>query len=151
VQSGDRLFDQSLPSIFERPLPGSPAFPSLPPGYPADSLVLSVSLGFIDTSYALVGVVRFAAEQRPVRLEPGSLRVEAPRGPGSPMPSARRATVAYDVTVGGTVDPGSIEVLESTDPDLSRAIRDALMRARFEPAESNCRPIAQTVVQTFGF
>jgi hypothetical protein len=149
-QSGDRLFDESLRSILEQPLPGSPALPSLPPDYHGDSLVLSVTFGFVDSAYKDHGAVRFAAQQRAARLEPGSLRVVALRGPGTPYASARRAIVAYDVTTSGAVDPASFEVLESTDPDLSRAIRDALLRARFTPAESNCRPIAQTHVQRFG-
>ena len=131
-------------------MPGSPTLPPLPPDYPGDSLLLSVSLGFVDSTYRDYGSVRFAAQQREARLEPGSLRVEAPRRPGTPTAGARRAVVAYDVTIGGAVDPSSFEVLESTDPDLSQAIRDALLRARFTPAESNCRPIAQTQVQRFG-
>ncbi len=150
LQSGDRLFDQSLRSIVEEPLPGSPPFPLLPDGLGSDSLTVSVSLGFVDTTHGPVGLVRFAAEQQPVRLVPGSLRVEATSRSNSMTPGPRRATVAYDVTISGSVDPGSIEVLESTDPDLSEAIRDALLRARFTPAESNCRPVAQSVIQTFG-
>jgi hypothetical protein len=150
LQSGDRLFDESLRSGIEQPLPGSPTLPSLPANYPRDSLVLSLSFGFIDSAYGDYGSIRFAAEQRPARLEPGSLRVDAPHGPGTPIASARHATVAYDVTTSGGIDPGSFEVLESTDTDLAEAIRDALLRARFTPAESNCRPIAQTQVQRFG-
>ena len=150
LQSGDRLFDESPRSGLEQPLPGSPVLPSLSPDYPGDSLVLSVSFGFVDSAYKNYGSVRFAAQQRPARLEPGSLRVNAPRGPGTPSASARHATVAYDVTTSGAIDPGSFEVLESTDPDLAEAIRDGLLRARFTPAESNCRPIAQTQVQRFG-
>jgi hypothetical protein len=49
------------------------------------------------------------------------------------------------------VDGNSIEILESSDRELSDVIRSGLLRARFEPAESNCRPITMTVVQRFGF
>ena len=150
LKSGDRLFDQSLRSMVEGPLPGSPALPQLTPGYPGDSAVLNLTIGFIDSTVANGAVVRFAAEQSSVRLQPGSLRVEAPRGPGTPSSSARRATVKYDVTTAGIVDMGSFEVLETSDNDLAQAIRDGLARAHFSPAESNCRPIAHTVVQTFG-
>jgi len=81
---------------------------------------------------------------------PGTLSVTAPRGPGTPDARLRRATVKYDVLENGRVDPGSIEILQSSDLELSRAIEQALIGARFTPARSNCRAVAQSVVQVFG-
>jgi hypothetical protein len=57
----------------------------------------------------------------------------------------------YDVTELGEILPGSVEVLESSDHDYEVAVRDNLLRQRFQPATQNCRPIAMSVVQRFGF
>jgi hypothetical protein len=111
--------------------------------------VLTIAFG--DTlSETPIGIARFAAKQKPVQLVPGSFDLVAPRSANTPPASQRNALVKYDVTDRGTVPPQSIEILESSDRDLSNAIRDGLLRARFRPAESNCRAITMTVVQRFG-
>jgi len=142
--SGDGRFDKSLESIFRKPMPGAPPFPPVPTALASDSVPLSLQFG-IDTATAPHALVRFAAVQTPVRLIPGTLRVDTPRGSRRPS-----ATVKYDVTRRGTVAPGSIQILRASDGRLGRAIEAALRGARFEPATSNCRAISQTVVQTFG-
>lgn len=95
------------------------------------------------------GVIRFAASQSPVQLVPGTLEVVPRAGSNTPS-TARRATVKYDVTEQGNVLPASLEILESSDAELTSAIRDGLLRARFRPAVSNCRAISMSVVQQFG-
>jgi hypothetical protein len=146
--SGDRFFDRSLATIVESPMPGAPEFPRLPAAIEADSAAITLVFGEED----VVGgaIIRFAAQQRPVRVPAGQLRVTGPRAVGTPDPRFRRATVKYDVNEHGSVDPGSIEILQSSDIDLSQAIEQALRRARFTPAQANCRAVAQTVVQLFG-
>jgi hypothetical protein len=146
--SGDRTFDESLSSIVDAPMPAAPPFPALPSTVSADSVLVDLVFGEVPSGTA--ATVRFAAQQRPVRLVPGTLNVVAPRDAGTPNARNRRATVKYDVFIEGTVDPGSIEILESSDAEIGRAIEQALRSARFTPAQSNCRAVAQSVVQTFG-
>jgi hypothetical protein len=143
--SGDDGFDRSLRSIVDEPMPAAPDLPELPEDFVADSATLRISFGHANAAEPHA-VIRFAAHQTPVRLVPGTLRVDNP--PGSSR--APRATVKYDVTPSGTVRRASIEILRSSSRALSEAIQDGLLRARFEPATSNCRPIGQSVVQTFG-
>lgn len=148
--SGDRFFDRTLRTIVNEPMPGAPKPPDWPYGMASDSVVLLLSFGLEDVP-GPHAVVRFAAQQSPVRVLPGTLRVAAPRAPQASSAPSRRAMVKYDVTEAGTVAVGSIEVVESSDPVLSRAIQSALPVARFEPAQSNCRPIRMTVLQTFEY
>lgn len=144
--SGEKRFDETLSSIWRDPMPGAPTFPGFPSTYAADSAVVSLYLGKLpDTE--IVGVERFAAVQTPVELNRSTLRVSVPGGRSGATP---RVTVKYDVTETGTVDGGSIEFLSMASYEFQEAIRSGLMRARFRPPTSNCRPIRQSVVQTFG-
>jgi hypothetical protein len=140
--SGDRLFDGSLTALLEGPLQNAGAFPPALSGRRA-----TVRLG-TEPAPDAVAVVRFAAQQRPVRLIPGSfhsgLADDARR-----RYAGARATIKYDVSEEGFVPAGSIEVLHSTHDDVTRAITSGLLRARFQSAESNCRRIAQSVLQLF--
>ena len=56
----------------------------------------------------------------------------------------------YDIGGTGRVDPTSLEFVRSAGVRFDEAIRAGLRDARFRPPTSNCRPVAQTVVQTFG-
>lgn len=144
--SGDRMFDQSLMSIVNGPMPASPELPKLPDGEAADSVLVILTFGLPapGTSH---GSVRFAAEQTPGRLQPNSLRVDPPTGHPGPFP---RTTVKYDIMESGTVNASSIEFLHSQGRNFEEAVRHGLLRARFTAPTSNCRPVGQTVVQTFG-
>jgi protein TonB len=51
----------------------------------------------------------------------------------------------------GHVEQGSVRVLDSTHDLFSRAVRDALGRARFTPAEAGGRKVRQLVEQAFTF
>jgi protein TonB len=51
----------------------------------------------------------------------------------------------------GRVDPRSYTVLRSTHPLFDRAVREALARARYRPAESDGRAVRQAIEQTFRF
>lgn len=135
--SGDRTFDASLRSIADDPLPGAPPLPGT-----ADSLTLRLHFGVVPDAPA--AVVRFAAQQSPVRVVPGTLMVTPPRLSRRPM----RALVKYDVDERGQMVPGSFQSLGG-DGALLTAIRQGLPRARFVPAESNCRPVRHTVLQQF--
>jgi len=51
----------------------------------------------------------------------------------------------------GRVEQGSFRALESTHDLFTAAVRDALVRARFTPAEAGGRKVRQLVEQTFTF
>lgn len=143
--SGDRAFDRTLTALFHHGAPGSPELPALPAGL--DSVRLVVGFGTEPEEGA--GMVRFAAQQTPLAVVPGSLNVARPIDPGRtgpPMP----VTVKYDVDGRGRINPASIEVLAGSDRSMTRAVEAGLLRARFTPAHSNCRPVSLSVVQQFG-
>jgi hypothetical protein len=146
--SGDEQFDESLATIASDPLPGAPDLPPFPAGTGGDSVIVRVTFGGDPEPGA--AVVRFAAQQTPVRIVPGTFNVTAPRTASTPSSGQRSAVLKYDVTDKGTVPPGSIQVLESSDREYANAIRDGLIRAQFQPATSNCRAITMTVLQRFG-
>ncbi|HYW10155.1 MAG TPA: energy transducer TonB, partial [Longimicrobium sp.] len=148
--STDRVFNASLATIFDeerarRRLPPIPADAG-------DSLRVRVGLGM--APQAGDGVVWFAAQQSPARVVPGSLEIRQTRSPwggnATGAPGALGAVVRYDIGETGRVDPGSIQILRSSDAAFGRAVRAALQEARFTPAQANCRVIPRSVVQTFG-
>lgn len=51
----------------------------------------------------------------------------------------------------GHVEKGSVQILESGHEQFAAAVRDALARARFKPAEAGGRKVRQLVEQTFTF
>lgn len=51
----------------------------------------------------------------------------------------------------GRVEPESVRILESTHDLFARAVRDALTRARFEPAEAHGHKVRQLAEQAFTF
>ncbi|HEX6370264.1 MAG TPA: hypothetical protein VF006_15195 [Longimicrobium sp.] len=144
--SGDRAFDRTLPELFRDGAPASPDLPALPAGL--DSVRLVVGFGTEPEEGA--GAVRFAAQQTPLTVVPGTLTVARPASPpaaaGPPLP----VTVKYDVDEGGRIIASSIEVLEGSDRSMTGSVQAGLLRARFTPARSNCRPVSLSVVQQFG-
>lgn len=148
--SGDKRFDETLKSIVDDPMPASPPLPQLPAGSAADSMSVVLTFGEIPTT-GVQGLVRFAAVQTPIELDRGSLQVVAVPSTSSGRPALPPPfTVKYDVRENGTVDDLSIEFLSGTSSGMEMSVRNSLRNARFKAPTSNCRPIAQTVVQTFG-
>lgn len=144
--SGDGTFDKTLSSIWEHPMPDAPAFPEVPREIAEDSVIVLLYLGDVPDA-DFVGIERFPTVQTSIELLRNTLRVSMPSGRSNSMP---RTTVKYDVTATGAVDTESIEFLTAAPAEFQDAIRTGLMVARFRPPTSNCRPVAQTVVQTFG-
>lgn len=144
--SGHRMFDRTLAPLFRDGAPGSPALPALPAGLDSVRLVV----GFGTEPEAGAGAVRFAAQQTPLTVVPGTLTVARPASPpvapGPPLP----VTVKYDVDADGRIIAGSIEVLEGADRSMTSSVQAGLLRARFTPARSNCRAVSLSVVQQFG-
>ncbi len=157
--SGDATFDSSIPTVLRDPMPASPPLPDLPPSVTADSIALRVTFG-IESNEPNRGEIRFAAIQEPVALQPGTMNVDYRErrtvAPGERLQSSVavlegfNVIIKYDVTTDGNVDPRSIQVLETNDRDLSRAIELAQQRARFVPARTNGMSVRTTVVQLFG-
>ncbi len=158
TSSSDRLFDRSLESVLRDPLPGSPDLPLLPASVSADTLALRVRFG-VEPETLMPGMVRFAAIQTPVEVVPGTLQMtfqrRAPTTIGGRNTSAAaavsgiEATVKYDVTVEGTIDPRSLQLVDSNDREFGRTVMDALVRARFNAATTNCQPVRISVLQKF--
>jgi protein TonB len=57
----------------------------------------------------------------------------------------------FVVSESGRVDMKSFEVISATSPAFANAVRYALERARFQPAEAGGRKVAQLVEQRFQF
>lgn len=139
--SGDPLFEDSLLSFYADPVPASPRLPPLPPGVP-DTVRVLLRFGGEPQPGERAAVVRFARQQREVRLMPPSLLVR--------LTPNERAVVKYDVGTDGRVVPASLQMIQSTSEAFARAVASALYARRFPPAQGDCSPIRLTVVQIFG-
>ena len=81
--------------------------------------------------------------------------------PGAAMPhypdSLKIAKVEGEVVVAfiidtlGVVEPYSLKVLKSTHPLFTAAVYDAILRARFKPAELNGAKVRELVQRPFAF
>ncbi|MEO7966756.1 MAG: TonB family protein [Gemmatimonadaceae bacterium] len=60
-------------------------------------------------------------------------------------------TMQYVVDTLGRVEKESVRAIESNHPLFTQAVRDALFRMRFAPAEAGGRKVLQLVEQRFGF
>lgn len=77
----------------------------------------------------------------------------APEYPSSMRESGvtGRVVVQFVVGANGRVEPGSIKVLESTNPAFAAAVRQVLPRHRFSPAKIGGQSVRQIVQQPFVF
>ncbi len=87
---------------------------------------------------------------RAVMAIPGTV---APRYPSMLRSAGIEGDVRAQFVVDtlGRVETGSVRILESTHESFSQAVRDALSRARFVPAEARGRKVRQLVEQPFSF
>jgi hypothetical protein len=128
-----------------------PAPPRIPDSLGTDSVRVRLLFGAAPPSDGRPhGLVRFAAAQTPVRVA-SAVPFSVPSRPGAMPPAARRAIVKYDVNENGTIRIGSVEVVYANDRDFEHAIVENLYRQQLQPATQNCRPIAMTVLQRFGY
>jgi protein TonB len=112
--------------------PGAALGSGAPVGLPGPGEALAAHL--VDRAAA----VRRAPEPR----YPAPLRDRAVEG---------AVTVRFVVDSTGRVAPGSLRVLDAAHVLFADAVRDALARARYAPAELRGRPVAQLVEQRFEF
>ena len=94
---------------------------------------------------------------------PASLLVDRPAGlePGGAQPRypemlrragvTGRVVVRFVVDTAGRVEPGSVRVVESDHELFAQAVRAALPRLRFAPAEAGGRRVRQLVEMPFEF
>jgi protein TonB len=77
----------------------------------------------------------------------------APRYPSSLQSAGLEGDVRAQFVVDtlGRVERGTVRILESTHELFSQAVRDALARSRFSPAEAGGRKVRQLVEQSFTF
>ncbi|HYW30737.1 MAG TPA: TonB family protein [Gemmatimonas sp.] len=96
------------------------------------------------------GVFAREAVDRSVALLPGAA---SPRYPEMLRASGVQGAVMMEFVVDtmGRAEPGSLRVLQSDHPLFSDAVRTALIRMRFVPAEVAGRKVRQLVQQPFGF
>jgi periplasmic protein TonB len=66
-------------------------------------------------------------------------------------PLSGTVVVEYVVNPEGRVDAGSVRVVQSSHPAFSRAVIQALAKARFNPAQFNRESVAVLVQQTIRF
>ncbi len=90
------------------------------------------------------------AVDRSVVLMPGSA---SPRYPELLRASGVQGGVMMEFVVdtAGRAEPGSLRVLQSDHPLFAEAVKSALIRMRFVPAEVAGRKVRQLVQQPFGF
>jgi protein TonB len=79
-------------------------------------------------------------------------------GAGPSYPATMRASgiegevkAQFVVNEQGRAEVSSLRIVSSTNDHFSEAVRQALPRMRFRPAELRGRPVAQTVQQLFSF
>jgi protein TonB len=87
---------------------------------------------------------------KPIVAIPGTT---TPRYPSSLQTAGLEGDVRTQFIVDtlGRVERGSVRVLDSTHELFSSAVRDALARARFKPAEAGGHVVRQLAEQTFTF
>ena len=91
-------------------------------------------------------------------IEVDSAAVRDPASVGPTYPKAMLdghieggTLVRFVVDSTGRVDPESILVLESTNTEFTKAVKDVLPSMKYSPAKMGARSVAQMVEQRFGF
>ena len=86
----------------------------------------------------------------PTTMIPGSPKPTFPSGPASRGERALVSTM-FVVTETGMPDMSTFRVLSTNDADFVLAVRDALHRTRFVPADKDGNAVAQVVQYTYDF
>jgi protein TonB len=150
----------SVPAIPDLPLPITPDIPTTLPK-------LGAMQGFIDRAFNPTPVAVSGSPsgmpnvpggppltetmvERAVVAIPGTA---TPRYPAMLQSAGVEGSVRAQFVVDtlGRVEPGSFRALESTHDLFTAAVRDALSRARFKPAEVGNHRVRQLVEQSFSF
>ncbi|MBK6495580.1 MAG: energy transducer TonB [Gemmatimonadetes bacterium] len=156
------------------PLPAEPTFETVTAPIDIPIGIPPIDLGQSFDPSRFTGVGREGPVQPPVGIgaagDPGSigsgqfssLEVDVPVryiGGGEPVypPALRKSGVAGEVTLqfvvnaDGKVEPASVRVISSTLYGFEAAAREAILRARFEPATIRGKAVRQLVQQRVRF
>jgi TonB family protein len=142
----------SVPPVpLESPAPAAPEV-NLPPAAPGLDVVRSLVTGgpaapdhepMGNTALPVSAVDQFPTLQNDLKPRyPDELRV---------LGLAGEVLVQYVVTAEGRVARSSLQIVRSTHPAFSRAVIDAMVRARFNPARVGGRSVAVLVQQRIRF
>lgn len=160
-----------------RPLAGDPSMPAVPPeGPPVVTIsndilpgipVPGIMAGLMDPTFDSTHVASGSTPNGPPNVSDGSPMLEnqvekaviaipgtaTPRYPSMLQSAGLEGDVRAQFVVDtlGHVEPGSFRALESTHDLFAAAVREALPRARFKPAEAGGHKVRQLVEQTFTF
>ena len=118
-----------------------------------DTVAVGVS-GFVQRRYLL------SVQREPVFLELQVDKQPEPK-PGNPQPlypptlrvrqTEGEVMVRFIISKAGRVEPKSIEIVRSTHPLFSTAVRMALLKMEFTPGEYRGQPVRVAVSQPFHF
>ncbi len=151
-----------IPTAFQSRTTTLVAPVAVTPGIPEPALVASApiaasgeptaSIGVGDTSpgEGSTGVLTQFQVDREVRAFPSN---RAPAYPDALRANGTEGEVCarFVVDESGRVDMKTFEIISASSPAFSAAVRNAVQRARFQPAEAAGRRVAQLVEQRFQF
>jgi protein TonB len=106
--------------------------------------------GKVDPSAVPAGAVYVAADLD----EPAQVIFQpAPRYPPILEEAGVSGAVAFQFVIGpqGKVEPGSVEVMQSTDSAFIQAALESILHASFRPARYGGRPVRQLATETIRF
>lgn len=114
--------------------------------------------GNVDLTQGSIGAGRPRGDGDVYRGDQVDKGIAAIATPTPPYPEMLRAAgvegrvvVRFVVDTTGRIEPASLEIRESTHDLFTRAVRDALPRFRFAPAEANGRRVRVLVEMPFEF
>jgi TonB family protein len=154
TSSGDARLATAAMSAVQRAILAQPVpamrdtLPRALPGTGGDSLV--VTLHFGETPRAGErAVARFAVQERPVR----ALRPASPRYPALMRDAGIEETVVaiFVVDADGRADMATFQTGPGAGEEFVSAVREALGRSRYRPAQVDCREVPQLVRQPITF
>ncbi len=177
VTPAPRRADPATPAA-RPPMPPDAALPTIPNPVVAP-VVVPTTLPVVDPSQLVVDQHWYDTKPAPSPGAPGAGPVGLSSGPvngawnadavdravvprrDNPLPSypeSMRAAhlegqvdVRFIVDTTGRAEPASIHVLAATHPLFADAVRDVLLRSRYEPAEVRGQRVRQVVEQRFTF
>lgn len=145
LHSGDSAFDAALVQALEQT--GRAGSLAIPGDVPEGTLTLDVAAG------QKAGSTKPYLEKREVCPAWPKAGNPAPEYPPEQRDHGIRGVVRaqFVVTVTGRVRPETFQVIASSDPAFTDAVRDILSELRYDPAEVMGKKVEQLTEQTFTF
>lgn len=133
-----------------REMPGAPRALPLTLAVPnAEPVAIEVAFGS-EAANAPSALARFSIHEAKVLPMPGN---QVPTYPTNARAAGYEGDVkiAFIVRADSTADLSSVHVIQSSRPDFATAVVHSLARARYAPAEIDCKLVPTVVVQPFSF